>query len=56
MISEDRAKNTKREVVDLLIQLCSENSGPQDMRLTAEALQSTFDRLIGDANFLTLCD
>lgn len=56
LISEDRAKDTKREVVDLLLQLCSENSGPQDMRLTAEALQSTFDRLIEDGNFITLCD
>lgn len=56
LISEDRAKNTKREVVDLLLQLCSEVAGPQDMRLTAEALQSTFDRLIEDGNFITAYD
>ncbi len=56
LIDEDRAKDVKREVVDLLLQLCSENTGPQDLRLTAEALQSTFDRLIEEGNFMTLCD
>ena len=54
MIRDDRAKDTKREVVDLLLQLCAENTGPQDMRITLESLQSTYDRLISDGDFDTL--
>ncbi len=54
MIRDDRAKDTKREVVDLLLQLCAENTGPQDMRITLESLQSTYDRLITDGDFDTL--
>ncbi len=56
MISEDRSRDIKREVVDLLLQLCAENTGPQDMRLTLESLQSTFDRIIDDGDFGTLKD
>ena len=56
MIEDDRAKDLKRDVVDLLLQLCAENTGPQDVRLSIEALQSTFDRLIQEGNFGTLHD
>ncbi len=51
MIQEDRAKDLKTEVVQLLLQLTAESGSVQDLRLTTEALQVAFDRLIGEGKF-----
>lgn len=51
LLEEDRVKDLKTEVVQLLLQLCAESDNIQDLRLTTESLQAAFDRLIDDTKF-----
>lgn len=51
LLEEDRGKDLKTEVVQLLLQLCAESDNIQDLRLTTESLQAAFDRIIDDTKF-----
>jgi hypothetical protein len=54
MVENDRTLDVKNVVIELLLLLCESELSAQDLALSIEALQSTFDRMIHDLSFDTL--
>ncbi len=50
-VQQDRLKEIKAEVIDLLLQLCADVNHASELRLTLEALQTAYDRLIEEGRF-----
>lgn len=51
LVENDRQLSIKDEVIELLLQLCRSDWTSRDLALAVEALQSTFDKTIQDADF-----
>lgn len=56
LVSDDRQKDVKHDVINLMMQLCAYETSIQDLSLILEALQSAYDRLIRNGSFATLTE
>ncbi len=56
LVSDDRKRDVKRDVINLLLQLCAYEKSVHDLGLILESLQAAYDRLIRNGSFATLTE